>query len=102
MKKYIGKKVLILLIFSLIACSLSAQHDTGSEDSQDHTTTEETHSEDQSGHDSAHDLDAHDSSHGEHHAHMPATWSVIPFIFLLILIATGPVFFEEFWHHNYK
>ena len=35
----------------------------------------------------------------EHHS--PAGWAVIPFIILLAMIATGPLFFERFWHHNY-
>ncbi|MBB3700388.1 sodium:proton antiporter [Flammeovirga yaeyamensis] len=30
-----------------------------------------------------------------------APWSVIPFAALLIMIATGPLFYEKFWHHNY-
>ncbi|MDX2249283.1 MAG: sodium:proton antiporter [Bacteroidia bacterium] len=34
--------------------------------------------------------------------HHPSPWSVIPFISLLILIATGPVFFPHFWHKYYK
>ncbi|MFK7969272.1 MAG: sodium:proton antiporter [Bacteroidia bacterium] len=34
--------------------------------------------------------------------HGPSPWMVIPFIVLLVLIATGPVFFEHFWHKNYK
>jgi Na+/H+ antiporter NhaD/arsenite permease-like protein len=34
------------------------------------------------------------------HAH-PATWSVIPFVTLLLMIATGPLFYENFWHKNY-
>ena len=33
--------------------------------------------------------------------HSPAGWAVIPFIMLLAMIATGPLFFERFWHHNY-
>lgn len=63
----------------------------------------EHHAETEHGHD-AHADDAHHEGdhggHGDHHA--PAPWSVLPFILLLSLIATGPVFFEEFWHHNYK
>lgn len=35
----------------------------------------------------------------EHHA--PAPWSVFPFILLLVMIATGPLFYEHFWHKNY-
>jgi Na+/H+ antiporter NhaD/arsenite permease-like protein len=32
---------------------------------------------------------------------VPALWSVIPFIVLLVMIATGPLFYEHFWHKNY-
>jgi Na+/H+ antiporter NhaD/arsenite permease-like protein len=32
---------------------------------------------------------------------LPPTWSVIPFVLLLIMIATGPLFYEHFWHHHY-
>ncbi|MEO9966020.1 MAG: sodium:proton antiporter [Reichenbachiella sp.] len=34
------------------------------------------------------------------HHHAPG-WSVIPFALLLIMIATGPLFYEHFWHKNY-
>lgn len=30
-----------------------------------------------------------------------APWSVLPFAILLTMIATGPLFYEKFWHHNY-
>lgn len=40
-----------------------------------------------------------DEDHSVHHA--AAGWSVIPFILLLLMIATGPLFYEHFWHHNY-
>lgn len=36
---------------------------------------------------------------GEHHE-IPG-WLVIPFALLLVLIASGPLFFEHFWHKNY-
>lgn len=32
----------------------------------------------------------------------PPTWLVIPFALLLLMIATGPLFFASFWHHHYK
>ena len=35
----------------------------------------------------------------EHH-HAP-TWAVIPFVVLLLMIATGPLFYEHFWHKRY-
>src|SRR5690606_4041770 len=34
------------------------------------------------------------------HAHA-AVWSVVPFLLLLLMIATGPLFYESFWHRNY-
>lgn len=36
---------------------------------------------------------------GEHH--QVPIWLVIPFVLLLVLIASGPLFFEHFWHKNY-
>jgi Na+/H+ antiporter NhaD/arsenite permease-like protein len=36
--------------------------------------------------------DAHSSAPG---------WLVIPFILLLLMIATGPLFYEHFWEHNF-
>ena len=35
----------------------------------------------------------------EHHS--PNIFSVIPFVVLLLMIATGPLFYESFWHHHY-
>ncbi|MEM6328355.1 MAG: sodium:proton antiporter [Bacteroidota bacterium] len=32
---------------------------------------------------------------------MPPVWLVIPFAVLLLMIATGPLFYAHFWHHHY-
>ncbi len=37
----------------------------------------------------------------EEHGQHAAVWSVIPFVLLLLMIATGPLFYEHFWHKNY-
>ncbi len=43
-----------------------------------------------------HDMERYgDGQHG------PAPWSVIPFALLLIMIATGPLFYPYFWHKSY-
>ncbi|HSF52542.1 MAG TPA: sodium:proton antiporter [Algoriphagus sp.] len=47
-----------------------------------------------------------DSASTEVHAeeeihHYAPAWLVIPFVTLLLMIATGPLFYEHFWHHNY-
>ena len=34
------------------------------------------------------------------HASAPG-WLVIPFVLLLLMIATGPLFYEHFWEHNF-
>ena len=46
------------------------------------------------------DEDAHGEGHG-HAAAIPPVWLVLPFITLLLLIATGPLFYAHHWHHNY-
>ena len=38
---------------------------------------------------------------GGHHGPLPPVWLVIPFAVLLGMIATGPLFYPHFWHHNY-
>ncbi|WNJ20243.1 sodium:proton antiporter [Pontibacter sp. G13] len=86
--------LIFTVLFSWTPQTAFAQHEPDSQEQ----TTEEHHSADQ--HDGEHD-DAHAHA-GEEHHEQPALWSIIPFITLLILIATGPVFFEHFWHKNYK
>ncbi|MCA0269482.1 MAG: sodium:proton antiporter [Bacteroidetes bacterium] len=31
----------------------------------------------------------------------PPVWLVLPFVALLLMIATGPLFYPDFWHHHY-
>lgn len=38
---------------------------------------------------------------GGHHGPLPPVWLVIPFVALLLMIATGPLFYPHFWHHRY-
>ncbi|WP_420319329.1 sodium:proton antiporter [Ekhidna sp.] len=44
-----------------------------------------------------HDTGAEDG----HVSKKPALWSVIPFVLLLLMIATGPLFYPHFWHKSY-
>jgi Na+/H+ antiporter NhaD/arsenite permease-like protein len=48
------------------------------------------------GHHSEGVQEGHEGSHGS-----APIWLVIPFVALLLMIATGPLFYEHFWHHNY-
>ena len=40
------------------------------------------------------------SDSDEAHPEAPG-WTVLPFVLLLLMIATGPLFYEHFWHKNY-
>ncbi len=59
---------------------------------EQHDTTQTASSE--------HHDDEHSQGHEEEHSVAPL-WLVIPFVALLLMIATGPLFYEDFWHHNY-
>lgn len=81
------KKALIIL--SLLISLLVAQPTLGAIDNiqQDSTEhVEETH-------------DGHGVEAAGHHE--APGWTVIPFVVLLLMIATGPLFYEHFWHKNY-
>ncbi|PAP77640.1 sodium:proton antiporter [Rubrivirga marina] len=43
---------------------------------------------------------AGDEGHGAEHP-PPPVWLTIPFVVLLLMIATGPLFYPHFWHHYY-
>ncbi|WP_296700164.1 sodium:proton antiporter [Algoriphagus sp.] len=53
--------------------------------------------------DSEHIEAAHneEADHSDSEHHVAPTWLVIPFVVLLLMIATGPLFYEHFWHKNY-
>jgi len=45
---------------------------------------------------------AHEGIEGEgEHGPLPPAWLVLPFVMILLMIATGPLFFAHHWHHHY-
>ncbi len=45
---------------------------------------------------------AHIVAHAAGEVHqLPPVWMVIPFVVLLLMIATGPLFYHRFWEHHY-
>jgi len=86
MKKYIVLLLFAFLPFKSIFGSEVFAAGISPQDHQETVQQTNTHSE------AAHDEEAH---------HAPAGWSVIPFVLLLMMIATGPLFYEHFWHKNY-
>lgn len=45
--------------------------------------------------------DDHGEGHDDGHGPVPPIWLVIPFAILLLMIATGPLFYAHHWHHHY-
>jgi len=67
------------------------------------TDTEQTYLA-QADHDAAdqettHGVVSAEAEEADHHT--APIWLVIPFVALLLMIATGPLFYEHFWHKNY-
>jgi Na+/H+ antiporter NhaD/arsenite permease-like protein len=102
-------KRILTIVFSLFLLSGIAFQAHANHHNEDDGTEQVEHHESGASHD-AHDVtttehDIHgtagDDSHAEgHHAETPI-WLIIPFVGLLLMIATGPLFFEHFWHKNY-
>jgi len=69
---------------SYISTELLQDHENNHAPQNDHAASDADHSE----------------VEGEHHG-APPGWTVIPFVLLLVMIATGPLFYEHFWHKNY-
>jgi Na+/H+ antiporter NhaD/arsenite permease-like protein len=41
------------------------------------------------------------SPHTSRQSNLPPCWLAIPFVVLLLMIATGPLLYERFWHQHY-
>ena len=53
--------------------------------------------EDHAAQEAAHGEEAHAEDHGP----LPPVWLVVPFVLILVMIATGPLFFAHHWHNHY-
>jgi len=42
------------------------------------------------------------ASGGGEHSFLPPVWLAAPFVVLLLMIATGPLFYPRFWEHHYQ
>lgn len=89
--------ILPLAIAWMAVASLQAQDHTRDSSHSQEQVKEDRHQESHVSEDAHHDAPGHSSGHES-----PALWSILPFITLLLLIATGPIFFEHFWEKYYK
>jgi Na+/H+ antiporter NhaD/arsenite permease-like protein len=49
----------------------------------------------------SHEGEMHTGTETGHHSSLPPIWLIAPFIILLLMIATGPLFYPHFWEHHY-
>lgn len=49
----------------------------------------------------SHEGDMHQDTETAHHSSLPPIWLVAPFVILLFMIATGPLFYPHLWEHHY-
>jgi Na+/H+ antiporter NhaD/arsenite permease-like protein len=88
----VSRTLLGLFFFVFVTCNFT-QVQAGAESSNTVTKVEVSIAQD---HSTASEQPVVHSE--EHHAPL---WTVLPFIILLLMIATGPLFYEHFWHKNY-
>jgi Na+/H+ antiporter NhaD/arsenite permease-like protein len=82
------RKTILLFLFTAFAFISVASSAPSSQESAQEIATQEQ-------------VEASTPSSDAHHGYSPAGWSVLPFVLLLLMIATGPLFYEHFWHKNY-
>ncbi len=95
MKKY------FLMMLSVLTLSFASSSISFADDGEEASLHEEISTNDVDNISPDADVHASNGTHVEHHNHSPAPWAVAPFVLLLLMIATGPLFFEHFWHKNY-
>lgn len=101
------RRFILLAVLSAFAYlnPLSVQTVLASSDGDAHEKVEQTSSHEEEGEHGEHGEHGEDDDHAHanaaHHAHLPPVWLVIPFVALLLMIATGPLFYAHFWHHHY-
>lgn len=97
------KKILTLIFYIFLFCighSSYAASGNGPLNPSDEPAYESRITNAESASSPAPPLQAQIEQEEEEHASAPV-WTVIPFVLLLLMIATGPLFYERFWHKNY-
>jgi hypothetical protein len=79
----------------VVSVGADLQSNHHEEQADDHTDDKQHATDDSHGASDEH------GAEGEDHSAAPPGWTVIPFVLLLSMIATGPLFYEHFWHKNY-
>jgi Na+/H+ antiporter NhaD/arsenite permease-like protein len=83
--------ILLVAGYSLLPMSAHAQEPSPATVSQQQP---DSHQGETSSEESVH-------ADGVHAVEQAPAWLVVPFVLLLLMIATGPLFYEHFWHKHY-
>ena len=76
----------------------STEQVTSGHEGQDAAAGVEDHGDDEHAENAGeHGEAGHDDDHGP----LPPIWLVLPFVIILLMIATGPLFYAHHWHHHY-
>ena len=82
-----------------VAGTQAAEHGAEGQEANDHVASD---SQEADNHVASDNQEADDHPVLEsHHGAIPPIWLVLPFIGLLLAIATGPLFYMHHWHHHY-
>jgi len=93
--------LVVIIVFGILIPKAALIAENSTEASYISTELLQDHENDHAPQDDHAASDADQSeTEGEHHG-APPGWTVIPFVLLLVIIATGPLFYEHFWHKNY-
>ena len=93
--------LVVIIVFGILIPKAALIAENSTEASYISTELLQDHENDHAPQDDHASSDAdHSETEGEHHG-APPGWTVIPFVLLLVIIATGPLFYEHFWHKNY-
>ncbi|WP_224999760.1 sodium:proton antiporter [Cesiribacter sp. SM1] len=93
MKKYF--LTLFLLIFSIIG--FSSNNSALAIQASDSVVVAQSHTDEAAENTAVHLAEGEEA----HPVTSAPAWAVIPFVALLLMIATGPLFYEHFWHKRY-
>ncbi len=89
------KRLLVFLFLSLFVASFANSRVYAQEVEHAKTTVEQSVEHGNS------EATENVAAEGEHAHVLPSVYMVIPFIVLLMMIATGPLFYQHFWEKNY-
>ncbi len=98
MRKVLARTTLLGLLLLLPLSLWATEEEPTTADTGVAVHAEAGHSGDSTAPEGTHEAGSVET--GTHHA-LPPVWLVAPFALLLILIATGPLFYPHFWEHHY-